>query len=183
MAETTQKNFRMSEDAIRLLHSVARARGMTETDVVEICVAKYALDIGQDVDRAKELLFQEICGVIARVPLDVANVYIPKNSLIPLDRLAEKFNTTRGKLVEALIQEAQTKDWVENSPAAKRLFRLSQPRAEDLARFAANEETARAGAATEAVKQSLGQSAAGSLTEMAGTQWTEGKKEKGKKKT
>lgn len=72
MAESVQKNFRMSQGAIKLLHSVARARGMTETEVVETCVAKYALEIGQDVDRAKELLFQQICGAAAKSPISHA---------------------------------------------------------------------------------------------------------------
>jgi hypothetical protein len=68
MAETVQKNFRMSPRAIKLLHEIARANGITETDVVEFCVAKYALSIGQDVDRAKELLFQQICATAAKAP-------------------------------------------------------------------------------------------------------------------
>jgi hypothetical protein len=68
MAETVQKNFRMSPRAIKLLHSVARAQGITETDVVEYCVSKYALEMGHDVDRAKELLFQQICASAAKSP-------------------------------------------------------------------------------------------------------------------
>ncbi|HEX3625123.1 MAG TPA: hypothetical protein VH280_06845 [Verrucomicrobiae bacterium] len=69
MAETVQKNFRMSHGAITILHNVARARGMTETDVVETCVAKYALEIGQEVDRAREVLFRQICGAMANAPV------------------------------------------------------------------------------------------------------------------
>src|SRR5215469_5832215 len=65
MAETVQKNFRLSARAIKVLHEVARALGTTETDVVETCVAKYALEIGRDVERARELLFQQICGAAA----------------------------------------------------------------------------------------------------------------------
>lgn len=65
MAETVQKNFRMSARAIKLLLEVARAQDVTETDVVEFCVAKYALELGRDVNRAKELLFQQICGAAA----------------------------------------------------------------------------------------------------------------------
>jgi hypothetical protein len=69
-----QKNFRMSQKAVRLLHDVARARGSTETEVVEYCVSKYALDMGQDVDQAKELLFQHICRAAANSPVDVSRV-------------------------------------------------------------------------------------------------------------
>jgi hypothetical protein len=79
MAETVQKNFRMSQRAIKLLHSVARARGMTETDVVEFCVTKYALAIGQDVDRAKELLFQQICRAAANSPVLPSRVEEPSS--------------------------------------------------------------------------------------------------------
>jgi hypothetical protein len=74
MADSVQKNFRMSQKAVRLLHDVARARGSTETEVVEYCVSKYALDMGHDVDQAKELLFQHICRVAANSPVDVSRV-------------------------------------------------------------------------------------------------------------
>lgn len=69
MADSVQKNFRMSSRTVKLLHDVARARGMTETDVVETCVAKFALEIGHDVDRAKEVLYEQICGAAAKAPL------------------------------------------------------------------------------------------------------------------
>jgi hypothetical protein len=69
MADSVQKNFRMSQKSIKLLHSVARALGVTETEVVETCVSKFALEIGQDVERAKELLFQQICGAAANSPV------------------------------------------------------------------------------------------------------------------
>jgi hypothetical protein len=69
MASSVQKNFRMSPRAIKLLHNVARARGMTETDVVQFCVSKFALAIGEDVERAKELLFEQICRAAANSPV------------------------------------------------------------------------------------------------------------------
>lgn len=72
MAETAQKNFRMSAPAIKLLQDVARELGVTETDVVETCVTKYALAIGQDVEQAKELLFQHICRAAANAPVSHA---------------------------------------------------------------------------------------------------------------
>jgi hypothetical protein len=69
MADTIQKNFRMKPRAIKLLHNVARSRGMTETDVVEYCVSKFALAISEDVERAKELLFEQICRAAANSPV------------------------------------------------------------------------------------------------------------------
>src|SRR5580698_2430602 len=72
MADSVQKNFRMSQKSIRILHEVARALGVTETDVVETCVSKYALEIGRDVDRAKELLFEQICRAAANSPVSGA---------------------------------------------------------------------------------------------------------------
>ncbi|HEV2331250.1 MAG TPA: hypothetical protein VGY56_20910 [Verrucomicrobiae bacterium] len=68
MAETTQKNFRMSPETIRILQNVARALGVTETEVIQTCVAKYALEIGQDVEGAKELLLRQICELAAKSP-------------------------------------------------------------------------------------------------------------------
>jgi hypothetical protein len=72
MAETVQKNFRMSAPAIKLLHDVARELGTTETEVIQTCVAKYALEIGKDVEQAKELLFQHICRAAANAPVSHA---------------------------------------------------------------------------------------------------------------
>ena len=69
MADTVQKNFRMSSSTVKLLHDVARAQGMTETWVVETCVSKFALEIGQDVERAREVLYEQICGAAAKGPL------------------------------------------------------------------------------------------------------------------
>ena len=69
MAESVQKNFRMSPRTVKLLHGVARTLGMTETDVVETCVSKFALEIGHDVDRAKEVLYEQICRAAAKAPL------------------------------------------------------------------------------------------------------------------
>jgi hypothetical protein len=74
MADSVQKNFRMSQKSIRILHEVARALGVTETDVVETCVSKYALEIGRDVDRAKELLFEQICRAAANSPVNAASM-------------------------------------------------------------------------------------------------------------
>jgi hypothetical protein len=74
MADSVQKNFRMSQKSIRILHEVARALGVTETDVVETCVSKFALEIGRDVERAKELLFEQICRAAANSPVDAASM-------------------------------------------------------------------------------------------------------------
>ena len=165
MAETVQKNFRMSAESIKLLHSVARAQGITETEVVEICVSKYAREIGHDVERAGDLLFAQICGATAKTPIDAARVYVSKNVLVSLDRLAERSNTTRGKLVESLIQAAQAREQVTLEGTEGRKGREG-----------------RKGAGVEA---EAAQSAAGDLAAMAGEGWGETKteKEKGKRKT
>jgi hypothetical protein len=69
MADSVQKNFRMSSRTVKLLHDVARTLDMTETDVVETCVAKFAMEIGHDIERAKEVLYEQICRAAAKAPL------------------------------------------------------------------------------------------------------------------
>jgi hypothetical protein len=69
MADSVQKNFRISARTVKLLHEVARSLDITETEVVETCVAKFALEIGKDVERAKEVLYEQICGAAAKAPL------------------------------------------------------------------------------------------------------------------
>lgn len=69
MADSVQKNFRISSRTVKLLHEVARSLNITETEVVETCVAKFALEIGKDVERAKEVLYEQICGAAAKAPL------------------------------------------------------------------------------------------------------------------
>jgi hypothetical protein len=69
MADSVQKNFRISSRTVKLLHEVARLLDITETEVVETCVAKFALEIGKDVERAKEVLYEQICRAAAKAPL------------------------------------------------------------------------------------------------------------------
>lgn len=64
-----QKNFRMSSRAVKLLHDVARSLGVTETQVVETCLSKFALEVGDDVERAKEVLYEQICRAAAKARL------------------------------------------------------------------------------------------------------------------
>ena len=69
MASTSQKNFRMSADAVQLLRQIARDKGMTETEIVELCVAKYAAEVGADIERAKALLLNHVAkGIASRKP-------------------------------------------------------------------------------------------------------------------
>ena|SRR5579863_8899739 len=105
MADSVQKNFRLKSRAIKLLHDVARAQGMTETDVVEYCVSKYALAIGHDVDRAKELLFEQICRAAANSPVLPSRT--DKSSDPALNEEAER-GAREATAVEAVTATGQT---------------------------------------------------------------------------
>jgi len=62
---TKQANFRLSAEAEKLLKDIATARGINKTEVVEYCVARYAAELGVDIDRAKALLLQNLAESIA----------------------------------------------------------------------------------------------------------------------
>ena len=58
------KNFRMSENALKLLSQVAAEHDITETAVLEHCVARYAAELGIDVERAKALLLEHVAKAV-----------------------------------------------------------------------------------------------------------------------
>lgn len=62
---TKQTNFRLSIEADKLLEDIAAHNGINKTDVVEYCVARYAAELGIDIDRAKTLLLQNLAKPIA----------------------------------------------------------------------------------------------------------------------
>lgn len=64
MAKLTQKNFRMSAHAVKLLREVAANTGVSETEVMEHCIARYAGEVGIDVERAKSLLLEHFTKTI-----------------------------------------------------------------------------------------------------------------------
>ena len=69
MTDTKPENFRLSRQARTLLADIAKANGITKTDVVEHCVARYALELGLEVERARALLLTHLAqGVAARQP-------------------------------------------------------------------------------------------------------------------
>jgi hypothetical protein len=62
---TKQANFRLSVQAEKLLKDIASVRGVNKTDVVEYCVARYAAELGVDIEGAKALLLQNLAKSIA----------------------------------------------------------------------------------------------------------------------
>jgi len=62
-----QKNFRLSATAVKLLEDVAASTNLSETDVVEHCLARHALQLGIAIDRAESLLLEHLAqGVSAK---------------------------------------------------------------------------------------------------------------------
>jgi len=64
MTKSKQKNFRMSTNAAKLLREVATKHGLSETEVMEHCIARYAGEVGVDVERAKALLLEHFTKTI-----------------------------------------------------------------------------------------------------------------------
>ncbi|MDE2106341.1 MAG: hypothetical protein KGL39_54480 [Patescibacteria group bacterium] len=65
MSATKPKNFRMSQKAVKLLRETATRNNITETDVIEHCVARYAIELGIDVERAKALLLEHVAKMVS----------------------------------------------------------------------------------------------------------------------
>lgn len=65
MGLSVQKNFRLSAKARKVLRNAALQAQMTETDVVEHCIARYALELGVEVERAKALLLEHLAQGVA----------------------------------------------------------------------------------------------------------------------
>ncbi len=56
----SQKNFRLSAEAVEILQKIAAELNVTETDVLEASIARHAAEHGIAVDRATELLFRQV---------------------------------------------------------------------------------------------------------------------------
>jgi hypothetical protein len=65
MTKSKQKNFRMSSNAAELLRKVAAKHSLSETEVMEHCIARYAGEVGVDVERAKALLLEHFTKTIS----------------------------------------------------------------------------------------------------------------------
>jgi len=68
MAKVTQKNFRMSSTAVALLGKIKKKCGISETEVLEHCIARYAGEVGVDVESAKALLMEHFGRTLAPRP-------------------------------------------------------------------------------------------------------------------
>jgi len=68
MAKVTQKNFRMSSTAVALLGKIKKKYGISETEVLEHCIARYAGEVGVDVESAKALLMEHFGRTLAPRP-------------------------------------------------------------------------------------------------------------------
>ena len=64
MTKSKQKNFRTSSNAAELLRKVALKHSLSETEVMEHCIARYAGEVGVDVERAKALLLEHFTKTI-----------------------------------------------------------------------------------------------------------------------
>jgi len=62
---TKQANFRLSAEAKKLLKDVATELEINDTAVVEYCLARYAAELGINVEGAKALLLQNLAKSIA----------------------------------------------------------------------------------------------------------------------
>jgi len=68
MAKVTQKNFRLSSTAVGLLGKLKKKYGISETEVLEHCIARYAGEVGVDVESAKALLMEHFGRTLAPRP-------------------------------------------------------------------------------------------------------------------
>ena len=64
MPKSKQKNFRLSDKAVKLLNKLALKDGLSETGVMEYCIAHYAGEVGVDVNRAQALLLEHFAQAI-----------------------------------------------------------------------------------------------------------------------
>ena len=55
----------MSSNAAELLRKVAAKHSLSETEVMEHCIARYAGEVGVDVERAKALLLEHFTKTIS----------------------------------------------------------------------------------------------------------------------
>jgi hypothetical protein len=56
----------MSGNATELLRKIALEHSLSETEVMEHCIARYAGEVGVDVERAKTLLLEHFTKTITR---------------------------------------------------------------------------------------------------------------------
>ena len=68
MAKEKQKNFRMSARAVQILKSLSKARGISETEVMEQCLAQLAGSLNIEFESAKELLLEHFGRMLAKGP-------------------------------------------------------------------------------------------------------------------
>ena len=54
----------MSSNAANLLRQVAATHGVSETEVMEHCIARYAGEVGIDIERAKALLLEHFTKTV-----------------------------------------------------------------------------------------------------------------------
>jgi len=62
--KTKQKNFRMTLQSVELLDELRKKFGVTDTEIVEYAIARYARNLGLDADKATALLVKQIGMVI-----------------------------------------------------------------------------------------------------------------------
>lgn len=63
--KSVQKNFRLSPGSVELLEAAAAATGTTDTRIIELAIACYAMEIAVEVKRARQFLFDNLASRIA----------------------------------------------------------------------------------------------------------------------
>ena len=72
MKKTKQKNFRMSSTAVALLVKTSKTTGISMTEVLEHCIARYAASVGVEVAMARDLLVEHFTKLTHSKPPTLA---------------------------------------------------------------------------------------------------------------
>ena len=72
MKKTKQKNFRMSSTAVALLVKTSKTTGISMTEVLEHCIARYAASVGVEAAMARDLLVEHFTKLTHSKPPTLA---------------------------------------------------------------------------------------------------------------
>ncbi len=112
MAKVTQKNFRLSSTAVGLLGKLKKKFGISETEVLEHCIARYAGEVGVDVESAKALLMEHFGRTLAPRPSR-------SSSENPSGGASDASLRTSGETAFHLAASSQTRAFPQPQPTLK----------------------------------------------------------------
>jgi hypothetical protein len=78
MGKTTQKNFRLSKEVIHILDEVVAATGSNDTRITELALTLYAQEIGVEINRAKQFLYDNLSARVAAHRMHQPRLPAPK---------------------------------------------------------------------------------------------------------